>query len=227
MIYKKIDFYFSMPTAYEKYFLGRDADSFVRSKLNDGLTLSQEVGKKLDMTKVSAFTILPKNVPKSEILDFETGGKFPINENSVFEVTDKQERHWTVASYQNADFILFNSIEDFVSQQNDFFCVFENASLNSNDDYIKKLDMALLFFDDEVYHLISSGNASSSAKVMKIASSWMRNGFIFSAPRNLMKEIERSRKWLDREVILSIAESVVYIFISSYDGESNIICECK
>lgn len=216
---------FALPKGYKKHFLEDDANAFILEKLEHGLTLSKEVRKIVDLTKSEKFVIFPQSIAYNDLLVFEAGGKLSTTGMPVFEQVDEQGRRWHWMQAPDTDYILRDFIEINLRDRRNMFCIFEDASVEPKDKCVAKKNATMRFCDNELYYVLDVNSSDGECEqVLKHAKSWMRNGFLFLASDEMKNDLRSKEILISQQQIMDIAHSVSHIFVSAYDGESNIIC---
>jgi hypothetical protein len=183
--------------------------SYIKEKLALGKKLSESLlQRNLNAGKI--VTKLPFNVQENEAKDFESGAKLP---SSILQ-TDRL----TLEPVPDTDPLLATEISTFLEGGRDRICIFEDASVEPSDPFLKSIDTRFSTLGNEVYHLICQADTNDDQllKTIRRAHSWLFIGIMTFAPNKL--EI-CSRTTLTLDEIRILAGNAERIIVAAYDGE--------
>jgi len=199
-------------------------DIFMRSRLQDGLSLSRNLLGSVDFTKGKASTFLPESISQESLHDFEFGGKIPF-EGEPFYVANQSGGQDRIQPAINCDMQLIGLLNKFLKTQGDNVCVFEDFNMENTSDWIeswkKKSKSKLLILNEKVYHLLTADNAGHGEVKSVISaadSTWHFVGILTKTTRNFKDQvIEINPTDMDM-----LCHNLIGIVLGAYDGESFI-----
>jgi hypothetical protein len=157
-------------------------------------------------------TKLPLDINETVAMDFESGGKL---RSLILQTNDL-----SLEPIPNTDALLGVEIRTFLDAGKERLCIFEDASAEPSDPFLKFIDTRFLTFERSVYHVICPDDSDEQIlKTIGRAHSWLFIGVMTSGP--LEWEIS-SRPVLTLDEIRIFAENSVRIILGAYDGEGYI-----
>lgn len=194
--------------------LGQKAALYVAEKLSLGKTLSRLLLNSHEISNGRISTKLPPGIDEREAHDFESGGKLPLGHNRARPLGDLEP-------VPNTNDAFVDEIRAFLDANNSRVCIFEDASAQPNDQFLRAITTRALTYDDEVYHLVCARDSHEQMlKTIHAARSWLFVGALTQVPdaTGLC-----SKKTLTRDEIENLAQNAIGIVVGAYDGEGFVV----
>lgn len=186
---------------YKEIVVGSDALRYVAEQLAGGRSLSREIASLLDISAGTVRTFVPVQVQEITHYHLIEGGFM--------------DRH------KNMDWLI-DAIRGFLATGEGTGCVWEDPEMESHDPCVASCTFPLMFFGDDVYHLLagyqSDRNKIESA-IREATSSWRSLGVMTTVPTDL------GGKVLSCENLRALAVNAQKIVLGAFDGEGYLIWE--
>jgi len=208
---------------YEEVVLGVEGVHYIVECLKEGRTLAQYLlSRELGFGSVQ--TLLPPGVDQDTLTSFRVGGKFPTPPQSTWR---SLEGGGYAVPIPNANACLAKIIKSFLADSNQNICIFENALAGANDPYLTTLTSTICTYKDEVYHLLTSKDATATncrieTTIEEATSIPIFIGALTSWQREPL-ELLPPRIQLTEDSLSQLALQAKHIVIGAYDGESYLI----
>ncbi len=184
---------------YDKIQLMDIGQRYLLSRLANGKSLSQQILKVVTFSANSFFTYLPSDLDESYISHFDRAG---------------------IADYDICYTFFSRYISAFLCS-NKNIVIFEDSNAEKGDAYVSSAKSNILYFNDEVYHLLKGTSNSEKmieTTINEASNAWL-NIAIFSATsfecKNPLTEV----------VLNDLAKNVQKIFIDAYDLDGYVFWE--
>ncbi len=186
--------------------LGADSISYIRDRLENGITLSRILLQRSDLEEGEVVTFLPSDIEvDSEALKrFGAGGK----------------------ALGNVDSYLTVRTQEFLNAGESRVCLFEDALLSSTAPFLSSPLMEgirVLFYESEVYYLLTKEDVESDIvpKTITKAKSWLFTAIMTHTLKDDSFSLEsKTISLTELEVLAARAEKII---IGAYDGEGYLI----
>lgn len=188
--------------------LGAEGIQYVKERLELGMTLSRFLLQICDFNNGTAKTLLPPNVSKEAVKQFEYGGKL------------KQVTQYVPTTR----FWLVSEIQKFLTGGEKRLCVFEEALWKPSDPCVVPYRNKILTYMNEVYHYLSFNEAQQEeiiSQVVRRADSDLFIGIFTSIPDD--SSFASGGRELSLDELRLYAERAEQIVVGAYDGESYVI----
>lgn len=205
---------------YRDIILGNEANSYINEILQEGNTLSQHIIRKINIQNGRVKTFSPSICNNSKNYnEFYYGGI------SADVPEPKKIRQNDIEAH------LAMLVKTFISENLSNVCIIENSLANKNDAWVKNIGSNLLFFNDEVYHFLSSKNFKGDdilKTITQAKSIPVFIGYFASIPEKILIRFNSKPSIeISIEEIGTIANGIQKIFVGAYDGEGYLIWESR
>jgi hypothetical protein len=186
---------------------------YFRQQLDlSGKMLSNQLLKlKLESGKI--FSIVPEFTTDEKLQKFNSGGIYKSDQDAL-------KRGVTLIEVQNdSKPELLKSILNYLPQNSNNCCVFEESVGKPNDEWVKSSKIEYVKYEDEMYYFFTQGNQNK----LKIERAINRSGsyyflcvlsIISAVCLKFSREIE-----ISSNIFNTISQNVHSIYVRAYDGE--------
>ena len=181
--------------------MARVGATHLESSLSQGKALSRLVLKSIHLANGKVFAFLPPAATNQAIRHTNTGG--------LVKATDSEDAAvLTVVNY--------------LRQLKSAIFISEHALARCTDPHITGKPAKWFCYEDQVYYWIadSSVNADGVHQVLRNGRSWLNTGFVCSV--GSLSEAEAGLANPTPKLLADLAQGVVLILVSAYDGEGYI-----
>jgi hypothetical protein len=200
--------------------LGSEALLYIQDQIANGKSLAHIVQSSVNLTHGSVTTFLPESVSASDANSFLIGGK----------LQSPPEEHWihtcesVLVPIPNTFSILVAEILDFLLLDMSHVCIIQNAPAKRNDPCISLFSSRVLYFEDEVYHVVDAADASNENILEAINDSFSFRLFLgFLSRKPHVYDLEIGSVELSQSQLLALGRETVKIFVGAYDGEGFLL----
>ena len=196
--------------------LGREAREYIRWCFSHGNTLSKLLDERLSSSAGTITTLLPPTVDSEDLLDFMGGEKLPPRPRSehirrpgsVFVPIPTSKREWA------------RRIHEHLAAGTNRIGVFEDRIAQPGDSSLHKVAPPLVFFEDEVYHVVESGS-DEEAIITRLDDAFSIPVFAGALTSASDEELPHplSGAAIDRSHLELLASRATAILVGAYDGE--------
>ena len=213
----------------DKYYLGKDGKKHILHQLKNGNSLSQHLLKKINLEEGQTFTYVPFGLSDYCVKQFERGGildskKMPRK----FYVTPEGKKYIMVKS-PNLDSFLVSWILKYVKNKNNYYCVFEEVLLNSNDEIGNIRSKRILTKGKELFYLLEQKDLNENAlkeTIKQVRTPWHFVAMLAEGDLSYLKNTAGQERVSESEM-LKLCECVRVIIVGAYDGEGYVFWEVK
>jgi hypothetical protein len=214
----------------KKFELGKEAIDYIKSCLEDLIDMNKILAQyllKLPLEDGKAISYLPAESSKEVILDFNTGGIITdeITESHLIELGG-QKTLIEALQNKNTREKLIEFILAFLQKNDNNYLIIEDTFASSSDFHILS-NIHLFSCKNSIYHFLNSqySNKKTINEVINDASRpYLYAGILTYSNKYL--DIKNGKE-ISEEIIKMFAENTQHIFVSAYDGESEIIWSIK
>ncbi|ANE51010.1 hypothetical protein [Flavisolibacter tropicus] len=189
------------------------AFAYIQEQLDiSGKTLANQLLSK-SLLKGKVFTYVPENAPSELLYRFETGGIYPFDRSLL------QNTPALVPVQNDARPVVINDILQYLRQNKEHCCLFEEAHGKPTDPWVEPSQMKYVYLNDEMYYFFNK-----DAEPQEFEDSFRTSeGYYFlcalsSLPIDSQNGFS-SFNSLNSEQLKSFASNVVSFFVRAYDGE--------
>ncbi len=186
---------------YKKVIFGQEGVEYVKSRLDLGGTLSRKILEIVETQTAMAYTYLPVSGGAEEITRFSSCG---------------------IADPAVSRSALSDEIAAFLLEKENRFLILQNSSARKGDAWLPQAKSKVLYYHDEVYHLISSQDLGTISTLLSEGSNtWLNVGFFVDTPEiNSFLRVE-----LSEDEISAFSRSCRKIFVDAYDLDGVVLLE--
>lgn len=193
-----------MTESYEEVWLGPETHSVLEEWLRGGRSLCQRIPDYFKVGTGTASTILPK-------------GKAPPTAKgltwSFQAVAPDAPTRWAISRVQR-----------FLGSSQDSVVVFENECARPSDPWVKRRGLRTLFFEDEVYHLLTSKDARAPDLIRKVMCQADTSGYRFVGVMTSSRgKLGGDSTRLTAQALDDLASRCQHIIFGAFDKQGYII----
>lgn len=203
--------------------LNGQAVKYIKQQLLLGNSLAHQLLKLQNLDSGNVITYLPQNVTAKRITNFNEPILKKPSKKMHRQIVAKDGSKWTVVPKPNMDESLVNLIIEYLAENKNKVCIFEDALLRSTDPWVTKADTHLVFYNNEVYHIILNHKSEKKQilQIIRRARSWLFIGVLTSID---MEAVQKQKKgFIAIDDIYILAKETKKIIIGAYDGEGYLI----
>lgn len=188
---------------YKEYVLPSSVDDYIKEQLDYPRALAKILLIERDISRASKTTFLPSNINVGAIADFEV---FTLDINTRICV------NW-----------LIDKIQKFLKEEESRIVVLQDPCAEKSFPYVKRLDIPITTYQEEVYFVIGPKKADDLAyieKVLRRADSYYFVGIMSSLPSDCLPP----PKEFDQDIINLLVKRTKHLFVQAYDDLGYILC---
>lgn len=207
-------------SAHQEIQLGPAASLYLKERLTQGNALSKHVAREVDFSKGRIFTELPEGISASEAHQFRTGGK--VQSHSV------RQSGMHLVAFNSLSDAAVAAIQRSLSSGLGRVCIFEDSVSLPKDKCLKKSPARVMFFGNEVYHVLSTQQGDRQTIADTIAFAKCASGLIgFVAELPERVRIYSRNFLLSEDDLHGLAENTQTVVCSAYDGEGYLCWQAQ
>lgn len=215
----------------KKFEFGKEAVDYITSSLEDLRDMNKALAQyllELPLEEGNVISYLSAESNKEARLDFKTGGII-TDETTKKHVIETNGQHILMESVpnQNTRQKLIELIFAFMQESNNNYLIMENTNFSPDAPFVSKIKEPFFTYKNSLFHFISShySNEKTIDTVVRIAGSgWLYTGILTYSNQHL--NIDQGEE-VSKETLKMFAENAQHIFVSAYDGESELIWSKK
>lgn len=214
-----------MTRTFHEVVLPAQARLYVEECLRQGNTLSGRLLQHVDQYTGDVRTFVPSATTVDKLLDFHHGGVLPVPPEPQWQHAQGS----VLVPISNTDSCLAEVIEEFLGLAPGQICIFEDALAKVSDGNLSEYTSRIITFEDEVYHVLTPGEANRTRILQTIGEAKSIPTFIgvltsvSNHPTNLFAQT-RALTWNE---LASLADRTEQIIVGAYDGESYLLWDIR
>lgn len=189
-------------TKYQEYSLPSCVDSYIIDRFEWPRALGKALLSEKDVSKARKVTLLPESTSIESVVDYEDGG-ITSRESSISWLVEKMQR--------------------FLNQEKDRVIIFQDAFAEPKDPYIRKSNVPILSYKDEVYFTIT-GEKRQEPEYIKDILIKADSHFMIGIMSYLLESELPVGGELDLNLITTLARRTEHVIVSAFDEEGYILC---
>ncbi len=201
--------------AYREHHLEPAANEYILECLEYGHSLSRHLRRRRqDLKEGRVITRLPLGANTGELDKFEWGGKYPLAAEAKRLPSTRDD--------------LVSLVGDFLRRKEGGVCVFENYLARRTDPVLSRARSRVLFYGDEVYHVLAEEDAKP--ELIKATIAEAETLPIFIGALSILPQDSRiysAQRELAGEELRSLADRAEKFIVGAYDGEGYLIWESR
>jgi hypothetical protein len=187
--------------------------AYVQEQLDlSGKTLANQLLSK-SLTEGKVFAYVPENTPIELLYRFETGGIYPFDRSLL------QNSPALVPVQNDARPVVINDILQYLHENKEHCCLFEEANGTPSDPWVKQSQMKYVHLNEEMYYFFDK---DAQPEEFEDAFKTSEGYYFLCALSSLPVEKQESFSpfnSLNTDQLKNFASNVVSFFIRAYDGE--------
>ena len=195
---------------FEEHVLADEANEYVRDCLEYGHSLSRYLRHRPDLAHGKVIVRLPLGADVEDLDRFEWGGKYPKASDGQFKPQAEQD--------------LAFLIRRFLQEGKGRACVSENYLARRTDPWLAHAKSRILFFGEEVYHVIDRQDVESDSIDAAIREA--ESPTIFVGVLSTLRQgfrLPPVKTDMDTDQLRVLAEEAEKLIVRAYDGEGYLI----